>query len=85
MRSSGRRLFTLEEPASAAQIRVRPPTRPMNMSRMSTAWDTPPSWGVMPWVRPTVTTAESVSNRQADRGSPSTELMIKPPPKNRVR
>ena len=66
-------------------MRVRPPTRPMYIRKMSTPRETRPRLGVSPRERPTVPTAEAVSNRQSAKGSPSTELMMKPPKKNRVR
>ena len=57
----------------------------MNIKAMRIPWESSPSEGVNPSESPTVPTAEAVSNRQADRGSFSTALITKPPPKNRVR
>ena len=66
-------------------MRVNPPTRPKNMSRISIPCDKIPRLGVMPSVSPTVPIAEAVSKRQASKGSFSIILMISPPPKNKVR
>ena len=43
-----------------------------------------PSPGVIPSVRPTVPTAEALSNRHVSSGSFSTALMTIPPERNRV-
>ena len=64
---------------------VSPPTRPMNISAIRTAREIWPSWGVTPRVRPTVPTAEAVSYRQVEKGSPSAVLMTTAPRKNRLR
>ena len=66
-------------------MRVRPPTLPRYMSKISTICDGMRSCGVIPSVNPTVPTADAVSYRQADSGRLSYALIKTAPPKNSTR
>lgn len=71
-------------PEDAAKINVKPPTRPIYISKTKMARDGKLSSGVIPRVNPTVATADAVSYRQSNIGSPSIRLINSPPPKNIV-
>ena len=69
----------------SAYTRVNPPTLPMNMSAIRMHLEAVPSEGVMPMVKPTVPSAEAVSNVQSVIGSPSIRLIAEAPMKKSAR
>ena len=69
----------------AANISVRPPTRPKNIRPIKIKRETVCSCGVSPKDRPTVPMAEAVSNRLSRIGCPSIRLITSPPARNSPR
>ena len=69
---------------TAAYIKVRPPTLPINIRIIRTILDNIPSCGVIPNVNPTVPTADAVSKRHFPNEIPSVTFIINAPVTNYV-